>query len=93
MPITKGEAYKIARERLKSWEREVGEELLLLEEHTLERDFGWVFFYDSERHVETEESEHALAGNAPIVVIKADGSVHTTGTAYPIEHYLRKFEE
>jgi hypothetical protein len=46
MPITKGEAYKIARERLKGWEREVGEELLLLEEHTLERDFGWVFFYN-----------------------------------------------
>jgi hypothetical protein len=52
-----------------------------------------VFFYNSERYVETEESEHALAGNAPIVVIKADGSVHTTGTAYSIEHYLRKFEE
>jgi hypothetical protein len=60
--------------------------------NTIERAFGWVFFYDSKRHVETGDFRDALAGNAPIVVTKSDGQVHVTGTAFPIEHYLKKFE-
>jgi len=65
--------------------------MVLLENRTLERAFGWVFFYDSKRHAETGSIRDAIAGNAPIVVTK-DGQVHKTGTAHPVEYYLRKFE-
>lgn len=41
---------------------------VILGEATIERDFGWIFFYDSSRHIETGEFSHALAGNSPIIV-------------------------
>jgi len=92
MPITKSEARQIAHDHVKATEVGVGLELVLLDRHTMERNFGWVFFYDSKLHVETGDFQYAVAGNAPIVVTKADGALHVTGTAHPVEHYLKEFE-
>jgi hypothetical protein len=89
--MTRSEAEHVAREYLKAKERGAGCELVLVDQHTIERDFGWVFFYDAKRHVETGDIRDALAGNAPIVVTKADGRIHETGTAYPLEHYLKEY--
>jgi hypothetical protein len=90
--MTRAEAEQVAREHLRTT---VDPELepVLLDEETLERNFGWVFFYQSKRYLETGEIRDALAGNAPLVVTKADGRIHITGTAYPVEHYLERFEE
>jgi len=90
--ITKSQARQIAHGHVKEMEANVGLELVLLDQHTMERHFGWVFFYNSKRYVETGEFKYTLAGNAPIVVTKADGKLHMTGTAHPIEHYLKEFE-
>jgi hypothetical protein len=92
MALTKTEARQQALSYLRSQEAAAGFELVLLDDYTLERAFGWVFFYDSKCHVETGDFRNAVAGNAPIVVTKTDGQVHVTGTAFPIEHYLQKFE-
>ena len=89
--MTKSEAEHVAREYLKTKEPGAGCELVLVDQHTIERDFGWVFFYNAKRHVETGDIRDALAGNAPIVVTKADGRIHETGTAYPLEHYLKEY--
>src|SRR5690349_18376312 len=56
-----------------------------------EHDFGWVYFYDGSRRVETGSASDALAGNAPLIVDKTDGKLYITGTARPIEHYLQAF--
>jgi hypothetical protein len=93
MSMTKDDAQKIALDFVKVKEREAGCELVLVGGRTIERAFGWVFFYDSKRHVETGSVIDALAGNAPFVVTRADGRVHETGTAQPVEHYLREFEK
>jgi len=93
MKITKSEAEQVAREYLRTKEGDSGGDLVLLVEETIERNFGWVFFYDSKRHIETGDIRHALAGNAPIVVTKTDGRIHETGTAYPLEHYLQEYRE
>jgi len=92
MGLTKTEARQKALSYLRSREAVAGFELVLLDDWTLERAFGWVFFYDSKRHVETGDFRDAIVGNAPIVITKIDGQVHETGTAFPIEHYLSKFE-
>lgn len=89
--MTKTEATQIARDHVKRIEPEIGCELVLLDSKTLERQFGWVFFYDSRQHAETGDFRHALAGNAPIVVTRHDGKIHETGTALPLEEYLQKF--
>jgi hypothetical protein len=90
--MTRSEATEIARKYIKAREMDAGCELVLLEKETLERKFGWVFFYDSKQHAETADFRHALAGNAPIVITRADGVVHETGTAMPLEQYLTQYD-
>lgn len=66
-------------------------ELLLLDEHTIEEDFGWVFFYTSKLYYETGDFRYALAGNAPMIVDRRDGSIHITGTAYPTSYFIEEY--
>lgn len=65
--------------------------LKLLDQHTIETEFGWVFFYNSRRYIETGDFSYALAGNAPIIVDRATGSLHITGTAHPTAEYIEEF--
>lgn len=91
MSINRDQALKIALGHVKNKEIEAGCELMLIEEHTMERAFGWVFFYDSKAHIETGDFRYAIAGNAPIVVTRSDGAIHETGTALALESYLEQF--
>jgi hypothetical protein len=59
---------------------------------TIERPFGWVFFYNSRAYLEGGELSSALAGNAPYIVNRHTGEVTTTGTAFPVEHYVDEYE-
>jgi hypothetical protein len=88
MALTKAEARQLALNYIQSGSREV----VLLDDKTMEKSFGWVFFFNSKRYVETGDDRYALYGNGPIVVTKADGQVHQIGTAFPLDHYLRRFE-
>jgi len=58
-----------------------------------ERELVWVVYYDSRRHLETGDFRDALAGNAPYLVAREDGSLWETGTARPIEEYIRDAEQ
>ena len=62
-----------------------GHRLVLISIATMERDFGWVFFYGA------SDPSVVLAGNAPFIVDRKNGSVHVTGTGYPIEKYLESY--
>jgi hypothetical protein len=66
-------------------------ELRILDEHTIEADFGWVFFWQSQRVLATHNSSDQLAGNATLIVDRRDGALHATGTAHPIQHYIQRF--
>ena len=59
--------------------------MVILSKETIECDFGWVFFYAP------KDQSVLVAGNVPITVDREDGTVHLTGTAYPIEHYLESY--
>jgi hypothetical protein len=63
-----------------------------LEHATRELPFGWVFFYQSRRHLETGDISHALAGSAPYIVNRVTGAVVPTGTAHPIGYYVSRYE-
>jgi Immunity protein 35 len=91
--MTKDEARELALLYVKNRESEAGCELVLLDNQTMEKNFGWVFFYDSKVHAETGDFRYSLAGNAPVVVTRADGVIHETGTARPVEQYIERFEE
>ena len=65
---------------------------IVVEEATIEKPWGWVFFHTSKLWRETGESQYAIAGNAPVLVERESGRIIATGTAYPIEHYIANYE-
>ncbi len=69
----------------------VKNDFVIVEEATLEEDFGWVIFYDSRLHHERGLFRYAIAGNAPLIVERNTGRILETGTAYPIEYYLTAY--
>lgn len=69
-----------------------GDELVIVDEDTIEKDYGWIFFYNSREFLETGEFSARVAGNGPIVIEKADGRITQLGTARPSEEYIREFE-
>jgi hypothetical protein len=69
-----------------------GDELIVVEPATIERPWGWAFFYTSRLWRETGDLRHAIAGNAPLLIERQTGKLHVTGTAHPIEHYIAAFE-
>ena len=66
----------------------------LLDELTREETFGWVFFYTAATPPDIDPLRNLLiVGNAPLIVDRAGGSIHHTGTALPIEHYVEAHKE
>ncbi len=57
------------------------DEIIIVGEATIEKSWGWVFFYTSRKYRETKEVRYALAGNAPIIVERSSGRLIPTGTA------------
>lgn len=68
-------------------------ELIILDEHTQETDFGWVFFWNSKQYEETGDFRFALAGNAPLIVDRRDASVHMTSTSLPVEEIIESYRK
>ena len=69
-----------------------GDTLVLLLEHTIERPFGWVFFYSSRLYRETGNIMFALGGNSPFIINRNSGEIVLTGTAHPVEKYIAEYE-
>ena len=79
--------------RLAGWQAPSSDDAwVILDEHTIKRDWGWVFFYGSLRYRETGDIRFAVAGNAPYFVRRDDGAVFVSGTALPVERYIEDFE-
>jgi hypothetical protein len=68
-------------------------EPVIMDSEMIERDWGWVFFYQDKKYLETGNAIYSLAGNAPYIVNRHTGEIIETGTAKPIEEYICKYEE
>ena len=64
----------------------------MIDEATIERPWGWVFFHTSKLWRETGEIRYAVAGNAPLIVEREGGKILATGTAHAVEHYIANYE-
>ena len=67
-------------------------ELEVIDNATIEKEWGWVFFYDSAAHLRSGDFRDAIAGNASIIVNRASGELIVTGTAWPIDKYIEDYE-
>lgn len=69
-----------------------GDAWVVLRQHTIERPFGWVFFYGSRLFAETGDARYAVVGNAPLLVNRFSGVLQYTGTAQPVANYIAEYE-
>jgi hypothetical protein len=88
--ITYQEALKIGEEYLKPYLESF--DPVIQRDATIEKSYGWIFFYQSRRFVESGDFSFFLSGNAPFLVDK-NGDIHKTGSGrFPISYYIEKFD-
>lgn len=90
--ISKTKAKQLATEYINSGYQIDGDEPVVVDEETIEKDYGWIFFYTSRRYLETGNISDMLAGNGPVLVRKDDGSIRQFGSALPVEEYIKRYE-
>ena len=90
--MTRSYARQIALDYVKAMEARAGLEFVLLDEQTIEREFGWVFFYQSEDYVLFKRDSARLFGNAPIIVNRRTGRATLTDTSFPIDDLIAAYE-
>jgi len=56
-----------------------------------DKPYGWVFYYNAKNHDQDDFSTYVV-GNAPIIIDRVDCEIRVTGTAHPIDHYLKEYE-
>jgi hypothetical protein len=91
--MTREEANAVASNYVAAMEKRSGVALIIVDELTMERDFGWVYFYNSKLFIETGDPAYAGGGNAPIIIDRVSGQLHETGTARATEYYIAEFEK
>jgi len=65
--------------------------LRILKDQIEEYEFGWVFHYNTARHIETGDIVDGMVGNAPLIVDRNTGQLFETGTAHETEYYVNNY--
>lgn len=85
-----------ARQKLDLMLADIGKHIeggvVVLEERTITKPYGWIFFYNGRRFVETRDIMHAIAGNGPIVILAETGEAIPLGTARRHAEEIARFE-
>lgn len=66
------------------------QELAIRDQHTIEFDGGWMFFYNSAAFARTGDRQYTLFGNAPLIVSDT-GRITVTGTRYPGRDFVEAY--
>ena len=91
--LTKLECQKIIESQLSSHSEGTDMILIILDRCTIERDWGWVFFYQNKRYLESGDFRHMAGGNAPYIINRFTGIFELAGTEHEIEHYIKEYEQ
>lgn len=89
--ISKERALEIARAEIATLKP--GTEFVILSDKTLERTFGWVFFYTTQQYRQTGNPSFAVPGAGPLIVLRADGSTQFLSTSVPPAVAVEEFEK
>lgn len=88
LPVaTKAQALKIARNALAALVP--GTTFVVLEDKTVEKPFGWVFFYEPK----SKEPGAGVPGNGPLVVLREDGTTTFLSTSVPPDEAIAEYEK
>ena|SRR5215510_11800310 len=89
--MNKQQAENIAREYLESEAKASAIPVEILTGLTIEKPYGWIFFFQSKRFLETGALSDMLVGNGPILV-ENSGHLIRLPTAIPVEEALKRYE-
>jgi len=90
------QAKQIAMEKNKprqeSWRKGIsGDDFVL--ESVFEFDEGWLFYFTSEKWLQTKDLQYRPIGGGPIIVGKDNGDFLLTGSGWTQEEYQKMFFE
>ena len=66
--------------------------LAILDDATIECEFGWAFSFQTRNFIESGDEMDALVGNGPLFVTR-EGEIFETGTAQLSEIYVENFKK
>ena len=66
--------------------------LVVVSESIIEKEYGWVMFYNTEAYLNTGDVRHALSGNGPLIVEKMSGAVVPLGAAEGVDAAIERYE-
>jgi hypothetical protein len=89
--ITKEKALEIAKRFIEAEEMSFDDKYLIVEQSTIEYNFGWLFFYESEKFITTGKISYALAGNGPLFVDK-NGKITELDSSKTVEEHEKKLK-
>jgi len=89
--LTKDEALELVAAKLRTMSPR-DDSYIVVDADTIERPFGWVFFYNSKKFLETGAFSHRLAGNGPVIVNKHDGTIEMFGASKPPMTIIAEYE-
>jgi len=90
--MTKEQAKNAVNVELRTKCQIPGDSFVIVENLTIEKPFGWVFFYDSKRYLETRNINDAIAGNGPVFVNKQDGAIEFCGSYKSVQEFIAEYE-
>jgi Immunity protein 35 len=75
--LNKEAAKKLAENFIESllFESLNGDSLVIIDEYTLEKDYGWIFSYNTQTFNETKDYSYSLINHGPVIVNKETGVV------------------
>jgi Immunity protein 35 len=90
--LRKSEALELVSKNLEEKSSEAVQ-FVVQEESTIEKPWGWIFFYQSKKYLETGIFTHRLAGNGPVFVNKETGEMHFFGGVPSLDVILADYEK
>jgi hypothetical protein len=91
--ISEAEAVEIATRFIAGLTPAVDGGVAIASAQTIRKPYGWVFFYNSRRFLETGDPLERLGGNGPIIVEREDGRLHILPSASEPSAAVTAFEE
>lgn len=91
MKITLSAARQILENRLKSSLSRDGDSPHIYDEKTIEKPYGWIFFWVTAAYHQTRDFRHARVGAGPFLVLH-NGEMIPLGTGVPLEQRIANIE-
>jgi hypothetical protein len=89
--LTKPQALKLASDRLLKMSPS-DDIFAIVDAETIEKPFGWVFFYNSKKFLDGGRYSDRLAGNGPVIVNAHNGTVEFFGSGRSPLEIVQEYE-